>query len=203
MIWWGYYLNSGWGQAGLLRKGRRLKVKEKGKDIEIKKGIRGKNESLLSKRNTIDVLERGSSCSQVLPQYEKTLQTKIPRETPHRWHRLVCNGSISLFKKVFIYLGFPGDSVVKNLPVNAGDSGLILGLGRSPGEGNDNPLQHPCLENFMDRGAWQAIVHGITKSRTRLSDWAHLFIWLCQVSVAASWDLCCMWDRSLSYTDSL
>ena len=49
--------------------------------------------------------------------------------------------------------GFPGGSVVKNLLVNAGDAGLIPGLGRSPGEGNGNPLQYSCLENPMDRGA--------------------------------------------------
>ena len=50
-------------------------------------------------------------------------------------------------------LGFPGGSVVKKLPTNAGDTGLIPGLGRSPGEGNGNPLQHSCLENPMDGGA--------------------------------------------------
>ena len=50
-------------------------------------------------------------------------------------------------------MGFPGDSVVKNLPASAGDVGLIPGLGRSPGEGNGNPLQHSCLGNPMDRGA--------------------------------------------------
>ena len=60
--------------------------------------------------------------------------------------------------------GFPGGSGVKNLPVNAGDAGSIPGLGRSPGEGNGNPLQYSCLRNAMDRGAWQATVHGITKS---------------------------------------
>ena len=49
---------------------------------------------------------------------------------------------------------FPGGSVVKNLPANAGDPGSIPGPGRSPGEGNDNPLQYSCLENSMDRGAW-------------------------------------------------
>ena len=48
---------------------------------------------------------------------------------------------------------FSGGSVVKNLPANAGDMGLIPGSGRSPGEGNDNPLQYPCLGNPMDRGA--------------------------------------------------
>ena len=54
------------------------------------------------------------------------------------------------------YAGFPGDSAVKNPPANAGDSSLILGLGRSPGEGNGNPLQYSCLRNPMDRGTWWA-----------------------------------------------
>ena len=53
--------------------------------------------------------------------------------------------------------------MIKNLPVNSGDMDLIPGLGRSPGEGNGNPLQYSCLENPMDREAWQAIVHGVTK----------------------------------------
>ena len=60
-------------------------------------------------------------------------------------------------------LDFPGDSVVKNLPVNAGDMGLIPGLERSPREGNDNPLQYSCLGNPMDREAWQVTVHGVMK----------------------------------------
>ena len=60
-------------------------------------------------------------------------------------------------------LGFPGGSVVKNLAANEGDTGSIPGSGRSPGEGNDNPLQYSCLENPMDRGAWQVTVHGVTK----------------------------------------
>ena len=60
--------------------------------------------------------------------------------------------------------GFLGCSVVKNLPANTGDVGLIPGLGRSPGEGNGNPFQYSCLENPMDKGAWQATVHGITKN---------------------------------------
>ena len=54
--------------------------------------------------------------------------------------------------------------MVKNIPTNAGDMGLIPGLGRSPGERNDNPLKCSCLGNPMDRGAWQAMVHGITES---------------------------------------
>ena len=53
---------------------------------------------------------------------------------------------------------------------NAGDPGLIPGLGRSPGGGNGNPLQYSCLENPMDRGAWWAIAHRIAKSWTQLSD---------------------------------
>ena len=58
---------------------------------------------------------------------------------------------------------FPGGSVVKNLPANAGDAGLIHGLGGSPGEGNGNRLQDSCLGNRMDRGACQATVHGVPK----------------------------------------
>ena len=58
---------------------------------------------------------------------------------------------------------FPRGSVVKNLPANAGDRGLIPGLGRSPGGGNGNSLQYSCLGNPMDRGAWWATVHGVTK----------------------------------------
>ena len=58
--------------------------------------------------------------------------------------------------------GFPGNSVIKNLPANSGDAGLIPGLGRSPGEGNDNLLLYSCLGNPMDR-VWQAIIHGVTK----------------------------------------
>ena len=62
--------------------------------------------------------------------------------------------------------------VVKNPPVNVGDIrdvGLIPGPGRSPGEGHGNPLQYSCLENPLDRGAWQATVHMVAKSQTRLT----------------------------------
>ena len=59
--------------------------------------------------------------------------------------------------------GFPGGSVVKNLSGNTGDTGLVPGLGRTPGEGNGKPLQYSCLGNPMDRGAWWATVHGVTK----------------------------------------
>ena len=70
----------------------------------------------------------------------------------------------------FTSLGFPGSSAVKVSACNAGDLGLIPGLGRSPGEGNGNPLQYSCLENPMDGGAWWATVHRVAKSWTRLSD---------------------------------
>ena len=60
-------------------------------------------------------------------------------------------------------------------PANAGDVGSILGSGRSPGEGNSNPLQYSCLENPMDRGAWWATVHGVIKSRMRLSNFTFTF----------------------------
>ena len=65
--------------------------------------------------------------------------------------------------------------MVKNLPTNTGDirdASSIPGLGRSPGGGNGNPLQYSYLENPVDRGAWQATVHGVAKSWTRLSDLA-------------------------------
>ena len=58
--------------------------------------------------------------------------------------------------------------MVKNLPAMPGDPGSVLESGRSPGEGNGNPLQYPCLENPMDRGAWRATVHGVAESQTRL-----------------------------------
>ena len=57
-------------------------------------------------------------------------------------------------------MGFPGGSYGKESACNAGDPGSIPGLGRSPGEGNGNPIQYSCLENSMDRGAWWATVHG-------------------------------------------
>ena len=64
-------------------------------------------------------------------------------------------------------------SEVKASACSVGDLGSIPGSGRSPGEGNGNPLQYSCLENPMDRGIWWATVHGVTKSRTRLSDFTY------------------------------
>ena len=75
--------------------------------------------------------------------------------------------------KGLYHLGFPGGLEVKASTCNAGDLGSIPGSGRSPGEGNGNPLQYSCLENPMDGGAWWATVHGVTKSRTRLSKFTY------------------------------
>ena len=72
---------------------------------------------------------------------------------------------------IYIYTGidFPGSSNGKESAYNAGDPGSVSGLGKSPVEGNGNPLQYSCLENSKDRGAWWATVHGVAKSWTRLS----------------------------------
>ena len=70
--------------------------------------------------------------------------------------------------------GFLGDSDGKESAHNDGDLSSVPGSGRSSGEGNGNPLQYSCLENPMDRGSWQATVHGVAKSRTQLSDFTSL-----------------------------
>ena len=93
------------------------------------------------------------------------------------------NSGISVFSSLIqeqisalsISYGFPGGSEVKVSAWNAGDPGSIPGLGRSPGEGNGNPLQYSCLENPMEGGAWQAAVHAVTESQTRLSDFTFTF----------------------------
>ena len=73
---------------------------------------------------------------------------------------------------------FPGDSVVKTPPANVGDMGSIPGSGRSPGEGNGNPLQDSYLGNPMDKGVWQATVHGVTRVKTQLNTNFHLASYL-------------------------
>ena len=67
-------------------------------------------------------------------------------------------------------MGFPGGSDGKESACNAGNPGSIPGSGRSLGEGNGHPLHYSCPENPRDKGAWWAIVHGVTKSQTQLSD---------------------------------
>ena len=103
--------------------------------------------------------------------------------------------------------------VVKNWPAKAGDTdvGSIPGLGRSPGIGNGNLLQYSCLEDSMDRGPWQATVHGATKSQTWLSDWAHMNIWCFWVhitlfsvlSIALTFISKEIWSVSLDFNGNL
>ena len=84
--------------------------------------------------------------------------------------------------------------VLKNVPTNAGETGSILGSGRSPGEGNGNPLQYSCLENPVDRGAWWATVHGVAESQTQLSNYAHTtdgrMMASCQALLRGCWNGC-------------
>ena len=84
----------------------------------------------------------------------------------------------ALWTSLWIHYGFPGGAVVKNPSASEGGAGhgsLILGQGRSPEEGNGNPLQDSCLENPMDRGTWGATVHG-SQSRMQLSNWACMHV---------------------------
>ena len=73
-------------------------------------------------------------------------------------------------------MGFPGGSDGKESACSIGDQGSIPGLGRSPGEGDGYPLQYSCLENPLDRGTWQATVHGAAKSQTQLNDYHFHFL---------------------------
>ena len=76
-----------------------------------------------------------------------------------------------MFTEMFIeFEDFSGGSDAKESACNAGNPGLISGWGRAPGEGHDNPLQYSCLENPVDKGAWQATASGVTNSRTPLSN---------------------------------
>ena len=97
------------------------------------------------------------------------LITKVGRVTPQTTPSLTIADllkpvSLALQYTILLDEAFPVTLVVKNLLVNAGDVGLIPGLGRSPRGGHGNPLQYSCLENLMDRGTWQAMVHRVAKS---------------------------------------
>ena len=111
-------------------------------------------------------------------------------ERAHRWEKLnVCAGegipdrmksqnrvmNMNSRRQINKIWNTYGDSEDKASACNAGDQGSIPGLGRSPGEGNGNPLQCSCLENPMDRGACRATVHGVAKSRTQLRDFISLY----------------------------
>ena len=102
---------------------------------------------------------------------------------------------------------FPGGSDSKASARNVGDPGSIPGLGRSPGEGNGNPLQYSCLEYSMDRGAWWATAHGVTKSRIWLSNFTigfelscfhcHLFLEFVLISLLISSVTCWLFRKVL------
>ena len=91
-------------------------------------------------------------------------------------------------KNFFKKMGFPGGLEGKASTCNEGDPGSIPELGRSPGEGNGNPLQYSCLENPIDGGAWEAAVHGVAKSQTRLSNFAFLSFWKQKHHHKPSWN---------------
>ena len=113
---------------------------------------------------------------------KKTKKVKTPTLLPElqhsQWTLCRCSGVMVVssvkqndcnkapFKTELPHKGFPGGSVVKNPPASAGHTGSIPGWGRSPGEGNGNPLQDSCLQSSMDRGAWGTRVQGVTKSQT-------------------------------------
>ena len=92
-----------------------------------------------------------------------------------RYHHTGKQNYTTTYLYTTTFFGFPGGSEVKASACNAGDLGLIPGLGKYPGEGNGNPLQYSCLKNPMDGGAWWTTVHGVAESRTRLSDFTLTF----------------------------
>ena len=94
----------------------------------------------------------------------------VPR-WPHRAHS---RNLLAVYTD--LPMTFLGGSDGRASAYNARDLGSIPGLGRSPGEGNGNPLPYSCLENPMDGGAWWALVHGVAKSQTRLSDFTFTFL---------------------------
>ena len=128
--------------------------------------------------NPVDCYPPGSSVHDFLPArilkwvaMPSSRGSSQPRDRTHISY-VFCFGG-------WVFTSSATNSVVKNLPANEGDTGdtdLIPGLGKSPGGGNGNPLQHSCLGYPMDRGAWTATVHGVPKSQTQLSNWAHTHI---------------------------
>ena len=103
----------------------------------------------------------------------------------------ICPQKLIFTTILFGAVGFPGGSMVKNPSANAGNVGLIPGLGRSPGEGNGNPLQYSCWGNLMDRGAWQAAVHGVTEELDTTQ-------WLNNNNLEQQSEHCAKWKRSLN-----
>ena len=103
-----------------------------------------------------------------------------PRSLEHRHSSFLPAHAHSFIHSLFsrYLLGFTGGSVVKNPPTSSGDADSIPGSGRSPGEGNGNPLQYSHLKNPMDRGAWLATVHGVAKE-SNTTEWLNNACWIC------------------------
>ena len=107
------------------------------------------------------------------PGSQSSLDTTEATECTPRGHMRGCKwapvggGGVSVSRRVGLSMGFPGDYVVKNPPASTEDADSIPGSGRSPGEGNGNPLQYSCLENPIDRGACKATVHGVSRESDR------------------------------------
>ena len=109
--------------------------------------------------------------------------------------------TLFIYTLIYLYMGFPGISVVKNLPANAGDKVPIPRLGKFPGVGNGNPLQYSCLENPMDRGAWQTIVHGVARRvrhnlATKQQQYSYINTHICETNIL--WN-CITICRELSF----
>ena len=130
---------------------------------------------------------------------------------PKKWRKIQIKRYLGIKRYLRNIWGFPGGSEGKVSACNAGDPGLIPGLGRSPEEGNGNPLQHSCLENPMDRGAWRATVHGVTRVG---HDWAHVHVnemdikcelgICCERGLHPIWMICSaeMWKRQIPWISS-
>ena len=127
---------------------------------------------LLSSRNSTKLQRtrqrRGVIRAQALyTQKSEICGQRQGRSNPTRQqHSLLPLGFTDILTTSDVFSGFPGGSVVKNLPAKAEDPDSVPGFGRSPGEGNGNPLQYSCLGNPMDIGAWRATVHRVAKSWT-------------------------------------
>ena len=163
---------------------------EKGEGVSACPGLLGSgSQTQLRKSPDMPRSERGPSSR------EKSVDKKSPQHSARSRHLeepgpsrlgsgdIVCVDerlTWQLYRLLFVFVfwselpnlqttvGFLGGPVVKHLPASTGDRGSIPGSGRSPGEGNGDPLQCSCLGNPKDRGAWWATVHGVAKSRTRL-----------------------------------
>ena len=188
---------AGWDSSLILKRMRWWMV-QKEEMASVQNGERKRMEAAHTWQNHkagAGVLANSSSALSALDNYFWTLFTRernklltcyleFSCQCNPNWHRKgECwknkQASLKSMKQHSIYRsqgGFPGASVVQNLPAHARDRDVdsIPGSGRSPEERNGYALQSSCLGNPMDRGAWWATVHGVTKGQTRLCDWVHI-----------------------------